>query len=124
MNRCTRPTDDLRAGTYYGRGIYANTSAVDVLPTLLHVTGHQEADWSEGVVLPPFAPEGPDPERSVYVVQAEKSEQFGPLTVATLAIRKGDYKLMYFFGYKELGGKERIELYNIKDDPEEMNDLY
>jgi arylsulfatase A-like enzyme len=105
--------------------IYANTSAVDVLPTLLHLTGGKEASWTEGMVLPPFAPQSADPERSVYVVQAEKSEQFGPLTVATLVVRKGNYKLMYFFGYKELGGnKERIELYNIKDDPEELNDLF
>jgi arylsulfatase A-like enzyme len=105
--------------------VYANTSATDILPTLLHVTGQRKADWTEGIVLPPFAPEEPDPERSVYVIQAEKSEQFAPLTIATLAVRKGDYKLMYFYGYKELGGnKERIELYNIKDDPEEMKDLY
>jgi arylsulfatase A-like enzyme len=105
--------------------IHANTSAVDVLPTLLHVTGNKEAGWTEGLVLPPFASGEPDPERSVHVIQAEKSEQFAPLTVATLTLRKGVYKLMYFFGYKELGGDgERFELYNIKDDPEELHDLY
>jgi len=105
--------------------IYANTSAVDVLPTLLHVTGQNPADWTEGAVLPPFDGEEPNSERNVYVVQAEKSEQFGPLTIATLSIRKGNYKLMYFFGYEEMGaGGERIELYNIKDDPEELDDLY
>jgi arylsulfatase A-like enzyme len=104
--------------------VHANISAVDILPTMLHVTGNKEADWAEGVVLSPFAPQEPDLERSVYVVQAEKSEQFAPLTVATLTLRKGDYKLMYFFGYKELRGRERVELYNIKDDPEELNDLF
>jgi arylsulfatase A-like enzyme len=105
--------------------IYVNTSAVDILPTLLYVTGQGRADWTEGLVLPPFAPEAPDPERSIYVVQAEKSEQFAPLTIATLAVRKGDYKLMYFYGYKELGNnEERIELYNIREDPEEMKNLY
>ena len=105
--------------------IFANTSAVDVLPTLLHVTGQRPADWTEGIVLSPFDGEASNPERNVYVVQAEKSEQFGPLTIATLSIRKGDYKLMYFFGYDELGTDgERIELYNIKDDPEELTDLY
>jgi len=112
-----------------GRGartdIYANTSAVDLLPTLLHVTGQKPIDWTEGVALPPFASDETVRDRSVFVVQAEKSEQFGPLTIATLAIRNGDYKLMYFFGYEELGaGGERIELYNIKDDPEELNNLY
>lgn len=105
--------------------IYANTSAVDILPTLLHVTGERPADWTEGVVLPPFASDEPGLDRNVYVVQAEKSERFGPLTIATLSIRKGDYKLMYFFGYEELGTDgERIELYNVKDDPEELKDLY
>lgn len=105
--------------------VHANTSMVDLLPTLLHVTAQKPADWSEGVILPPFAPEETLRARSVYVVQAEKSEQFGPLTIATLAIVKGDYKLTYFFGYKELGtNSERIELYNLKDDPEELNNLY
>ena len=105
--------------------IYENTSAADILPTLLHITGQQPANWTEGEVLPPFAPVEADPERSVYSVQAEKSEQYGPLTIATLSVRKGDYKLMYFFGYEELGSEgERVELYNIKDDPEELNNLY
>ena len=32
---------------------------------------------------------------------------------------------MYFFGYDELGGlgSERVELYDIKNDPEELNGL-
>lgn len=105
--------------------IYANTSAVDILPTLLHVTGQQPADWTEGLVLPPFTSDTQVQDRSVYVVQADKNEQMAPVSIATLSIRKGDYKLMYFFGYKELGaGDERIELYNIKDDPEELNELF
>lgn len=105
--------------------IYNNTSAADVLPTLLHVTGQPPASWTEGVPLPPFGPEELAPDRSVYVVQAEKSEQYGLLTIATLSIRKGDYKLLYFYGYEELGDAgERIELYNIQEDPEELNNLY
>jgi arylsulfatase A-like enzyme len=32
---------------------------------------------------------------------------------------------MYFYGYKELGANaERIELYNVKDDPQELSNLY
>ena len=30
---------------------------------------------------------------------------------------------MYFFGYKELSGEERVELYDLDKDPEELNDL-
>jgi len=106
--------------------VHVNTSAVDLLPTLLHITGQQPADWVEGAVLPPFAPTGPDPERSLYAVQARTNEQYEPLTVATTALIKGQYKLMYFFGYDELGGagSERIELYDLENDPEELDDLY
>ena len=104
--------------------IYENTSAVDILPTMLQVTGQEPADWTEGTVLPPFRFGEYAPDRNVYVVHAEKNEQLSPLTITTLVIRKGDYKLMYFVGYQELDGGERVELYNIKDDPEELKNLY
>ena len=103
--------------------VYSNTSAVDVLPTLLHVTGQKSADWTEGTVLPPFGPEL-DTERSVYVLQAKSNKQFDPITVATATLVKESYKLHYFSGYEELGGEERIELYDVRNDPDEMNDLF
>lgn len=103
--------------------IYSNTSTVDLLPTLLHVTGQKQADWSEGALLPPFS-NLTDSERSVFVVQARKNAKYGPLTGATLALIKGQYKLMDFIGYSALGAEgERIELYDLKNDPEELNDL-
>jgi hypothetical protein len=37
---------------------------------------------------------------------------------------RGNYKLFYIFGYeKDIEGGELIELYNLDDDPEELNDL-
>jgi arylsulfatase A-like enzyme len=105
--------------------IYSNTSAVDLLPTLLHVTGQKQASWCEGDVLPPYAPNELNPERNLYVVQARRNDQYKPLTIATIVLVKEQYKLMYFFGYEELGvGKERVELYDIEKDPEELNNLY
>jgi arylsulfatase A-like enzyme len=102
--------------------IYTNTSAVDLLPTLLHVTGQKPAGWNEGSVMPPFV-QNYNPERNIYVVQSLHGERNLPLTEVTVALIKGDHKLMYFTGYKELGDKERIELYDLKHDPEELNDL-
>jgi len=102
--------------------IYENTSAVDLLPTLLHITDQKPAAWTEGILLPPFR-EITDPERSIYVLQARFTLQDEPISVGTTTLIKGGYKLMYFFGYEELGGGERIELYDIKNDPEEINNL-
>ena len=65
-----------------------------------------------------------DEEALADVLQARKSGAGEPLTEATVALIKGQYKLMYFFGYKQLGsGDERLELYDIESDPEELNDL-
>ncbi len=106
--------------------VHTSTSAVDVLPTLLHVTGQPSADWAEGVILPPFSDSASalGKSRDIYVVEAKKnSNQNSPLTTATVALIKENYKLMNFFGYEELDGDEHIELYDLERDPEELNDL-
>jgi len=104
--------------------IYTRTSAVDVLPTLAHLTGHQIPDWTEGVLLPPYAPTSPDPNRSIYVVEANRNDGSIPLTRASTVIVRGGYKLLYYFGYKEREIDELIRLFNIETDPEELIDLY
>jgi choline-sulfatase len=107
------------------RDVHVPTSAVDILPTMLHLTGQPSASWTEGVVLPPFSGSYPGENRSVYALEARKSGKYAPLRRATATLRKGQYKLMYFFGYEELGAEgERVELYDIENDPEEANDLY
>ncbi len=101
------------------------TSAVDLLPTLLHVTGHGAAQWSEGTVLPPFGPAAPDAERTVYSMYTNRSLPDRALTQATIMAVRGRYKLMLFFGYEELGvGAERVELYDLENDPEEVRNIY
>lgn len=107
------------------RDVYATTSAVDVMPTLLHVTDENPPDWSEGTILPPFSSTEPQPDRVIYSLYATDNDPDALLTHATAMIVSGKYKLMYFFGYEELGeGVERVELYNIESDPEELDELY
>jgi len=101
--------------------IHTPTSAADLLPTLLHVTDQPSALWTEGQVLPPFA--DPTPERAVYAVDSRHTGLRSPIKEGTLSQVKGRYKLMYFFGYPELRGGERVELYDLEADPEELTDL-
>src|SRR5574341_719786 len=42
-------------GREAGMDIHTVTSAVDVLPTLAYLTGQKTPNWTEGVVLPPYA---------------------------------------------------------------------
>ncbi|MBC8504876.1 MAG: sulfatase-like hydrolase/transferase [Chloroflexi bacterium] len=105
--------------------IYDKTSAIDLLPTLLQVTKQEIPKWSEGVVMPPFNTSAPQPEREITTLQVEKMDENGRVAEATAMLVRGDYKLMWFFGYEQLEeGTELIELYDLANDPEELRNLY
>jgi arylsulfatase A-like enzyme len=96
---------------------------VDVLPTLMHLTGRQVPAWCEGQILPGLG--GPeDPQRSFFMMDAKHNRAFRPLTYASFAMRKGPYKLIYYMGFKEFHKQDKFELYDLGPDPEELNDLY
>jgi arylsulfatase A-like enzyme len=110
-------------GRQTGLDVHTPTSAVDVLPTLARVTGHPIPAWTDGSVLPPYATGAEDPNRSVFVVRAAKNESYAPITQASTSLIKGNYKLLYFFGYSQAGGEELVKLFDIEADPEETRDL-
>jgi len=110
-------------GRTEGMDIYDHTSAIDVLPTLIHVTREQAPDWTEGVILPPFAPAKEMPDRNVYALRATKNGKYNPFTIASTVMVRGDFKLHYYFGYPQTPGDGLVKLYDIKSDPEEMTDL-
>jgi arylsulfatase A-like enzyme len=104
--------------------IYSSTSNVDLLPTLLHLTGRPIPSWIEGMVLPPYSNQNTDPQRAVYAVEAKESPQYGLINPASLMIVKNGYKLTYYTGWKRQKENDpSIELYAVQDDPEETNDL-
>jgi len=104
------------------RDIFTPTSAVDILPTLLHISGKSIPDWCEGEVLPPFQSDKPD--RSIFAFEAKTNGQFDPLTKATAMILKDKYKFISYFGYKQLKQVPLYELFDLENDPEELNNLY
>jgi hypothetical protein len=58
------------------------------------------------------------------VLESEKTPENAPLTQGTVTLMQGNDKLIYYFGYSELEGEELIELYDLENDPEELNNLY
>jgi hypothetical protein len=93
---------------------------VDILPTLAQIAGKPVPEWSPGKILPGLGGEE-DPERSIYTVEAKLSSAIGILKKATVALQKGNHKLIYYTGYEE---EDSFELYDLGIDIEEMNDLY
>ncbi|HUI90532.1 MAG TPA: sulfatase-like hydrolase/transferase [Anaerolineales bacterium] len=100
--------------------IISQTNSVDILPTLLHIAGFDIPAWAEGQLLPGFGGVG-DNSRATYSVDAKIGSSFGRLSVASLAMRKNGYKLIYYKGYT---GTDWFELYNLQEDAEELDDLY
>ena len=112
-------------GQQSGQSIYTATSAIDLMPTLLHVTGHDIPEWTEGSILPPYAPLiSPYGKNGIYAVEAKYNDPATPLVRATAMLVEDNYKLIYYRGYEELDlNNERIQLFNIQTDPEELIDL-
>lgn len=109
-------------GRKTGMDIHQNTSAVDVLPTLTQVTNQPFPDWVEGIPLPPYGSETGST-RNIFTVRANKNGQYDPLTQASVMMVKDNYKLHYYFGYSLLPEMQQVKLFDVKDDPEELNDL-
>jgi arylsulfatase A-like enzyme len=110
-------------GREAGMDVRQPTSAVDLLPTLAHLTAHTIPDWTEGMILPPYAVNQPGHSRGVYAVKATANDPHAPLTHASTMLVRGRYKLLYYFGYSERGVSELIKLFDVQADPEELVDL-
>jgi hypothetical protein len=88
----------------------------------MHNTGQSIPDWAEGDVLPPFSSLPPD--RPIVNLRGKGTEPGKPIHKGSVMLIRDNYKLAYIFGFeKDLEGGELIELYNLEDDPEELNDL-
>jgi arylsulfatase A-like enzyme len=102
------------------KDVYSFTNAVDLLPTIAHLTGNPIPDWAEGKLLPELGGTE-DPERSTFSVEAKLNSAFTPLKKVSVAMYKGHSKLIYYTGYEP---KDSFEMYDLYEDPEELNDLY
>jgi arylsulfatase A-like enzyme len=111
-----------RPGQHQREDVYAPTSCVDLLPTLLDAIGQPIPHWCQGKVLPASSGERDSDESTIFSVEAKRNSVYSPLTVGTIALIRGQYKLIHYFGYA--GYESEYELYDLANDPEELEDLY
>ncbi len=112
-------------GVQTGRDVHTTTSAIDLMPTLLHLTGHEIPASVEGTILPPYASTPtPEDKKGAFTIQARFNEATYPLTQTSIMHVRDNYKMIYYLGYEELDGdQERFYLYDIEADPQELNEL-
>jgi choline-sulfatase len=101
--------------------IHVPSSCVDLLPTIMNLKRQPVPNWCEGRVLPPFCTSAGMDDRSVFVIEAKSNPKRRPLEKGTIAMIKGKYKLIWYFGYK--GFEDTFEMYDLENDPEELNDI-
>jgi arylsulfatase A-like enzyme len=102
--------------------MFAPTSCVDVLPTIMELAGQPIPAWCEGMPLPIIDQGSVDTERSIYAVEAKGNHWHAPLEQVTLALIKGRYKLVHYLGYDDF--QDVYELYDLEGDPDELNDIF
>lgn len=100
--------------------VQSPSSNTDVLPTLLAIAGKDIPAVLDGSVLPGFGG-GENDDRAIFSLYAAENSVFLPLEKAAIAMRKGPYKLIAYFGYPGYDGV--YEMYDLENDPEEMRDI-
>lgn len=101
--------------------IFQPTTCIDILPTLTHLTGNPTPDWTVGTVLPGISAET-DRNRDVFTMDGKENSKSRPHEVGTVALMRDNFRLIRYFGYDNVA--DAYELYNVADDPEEVNNLY
>lgn len=102
--------------------IFAPTTNIDLLPTILNLTGLPIPDWAEGKVLPGLGGQEV-PDRSIFSMDAKENSEFRQLKRGIFALVKGDTKLIHTIGYRDQY-VDFYEFYDLKNDPEELENLF
>jgi len=110
------------AGQENREDVHIPTSAVDVLPTVSAMVGQDPPQWSDGKVLPGTSDQNNKGDRNVFIMDAKSNPKHGPIIKGTIAMVKDRYKLIYYTGYD--GFDNEFEMYDLINDPEELDDLY
>jgi arylsulfatase A-like enzyme len=101
--------------------VFALTSNIDILPTILSLAGKESAPDIDGKLLPAFGGRE-DEDRPIFSMVAVDNSAFSPIKKAVISMRKHTYKLIAYLGYDDKM-TQPLELYDLENDPEELNNL-
>lgn len=106
-------------GQRKGRVIDDIVEQVDITPTILELAGIPVPSWMEGRSLVPLMRGESLPSKPAFSMVLDRNPSLGHIiTRGTIAVWEGDYKLIHYLD------KNRSLLFNLKDDPDELNDLF
>jgi arylsulfatase A-like enzyme len=89
----------------------------DVQATVCEIAGVRPPKTTDGISFLPTLLGKPQPQHEFLYWESSEKSHMGIDKGYKQAVRKGDWKCLRFFL------PERAELYNLKDDPEELNNL-
>ena len=73
-------------------------------------------------MIPNFSAVPIQVDQDIYTVEAKSNPKYDSLKKSFIALRKGEYKLVRYIGYT--GYHNEFECFNIKQDPDEMNNIF
>ncbi len=109
-------------GELFERGIRGHVTPVLYEPLvriIAHLYGQPPPAWSEGVILPGFSTDPPDPQRPVFVMDSKSAPRYGPMTDGSFTVIQEGYKLIHYIREPA----EPDELYDLENDPDELVNL-
>ncbi len=93
--------------------------SIDIPPTILDLANIPIPSWMEGRSLVPLARGKKLPQRPAFSMNFEENPSVDNQIIrGSIAVREGDYKLIYYLEKKE------SLLFNLKLDPDEMENLF
>jgi arylsulfatase A-like enzyme len=104
-------------GQTEGKVIDVPVEQVDIPVTILDIAGISEPPWMEGRSLIPLIRGEDIAFKPVFSMNLDKNPVLNKITKGTIAVWKDKYKLIHYLG------NEKSLLFNIEEDPDEMNNL-
>jgi arylsulfatase A-like enzyme len=105
-------------GQIKGRLIHNPVEQIDIPATILDLAHITIPEWMEGQSLVPLVRGERIPSKPVFSMALGANYRLKEITGGSIAVWEDDYKLIYYFG------EEKSQLFNLKQDPDELYNLF